>query len=198
MKQAVAIALAGLAALGLPILPDAAKARAEDATATGAASATVISPVSVKQTADLDFGIIAANASQAGSVRLAPGGGAAVYSGSVRLSCVGTMQCPAPHAARFEVSGEAGRSYVIAAPQRIAVPGKTASPASGGEEQADAPALWVEEFRFRSASRPDAGPAGRLDARGQDWFELGGTLLVPSALPPARYRVSVPVIVSYS
>jgi hypothetical protein len=198
VKQAIAIALAGLAALGFLIPPDAAWARAEETSATGAASATVISPVSVKQTADLDFGIIAANASGTGSVRLAPGGGVAIYRGSVRLSCIGATQCPAPHAARFEVNGEAGRSYVIAAPQRIAVPGKTAAPASEGDDHADAPVLWVEEFWFRSASRPDAGPAGRLDARGQDWFELGGTLLVPSALPPARYRVSVPVIVSYN
>jgi hypothetical protein len=198
VRQAIAIALAGLAALGGPILPDTGVAHAGEATASGTASATVVSSVSVKQTADLDFGIIAANASGTGSVRLPPGGGVAVYSGSVRLSCVGAVQCPTPHAARFEVSGEAGRSYVISAPQRIAVPGTSAAPASGGDDPADPPALWVEELRFQSASRPDAGPAGRLDARGQDWFELGGTLLVPSALPPARYRVSVPVIVSYS
>ena len=193
MKRADAIVLAGLLALPVPALAD-----AIGASATGAAAATVVSPVAVRQIADLDFGVITANVASTGAVELAPGAGHAVYSGSARRGCAEGTDCPAPHAAQFEVSGEAGRSYAITAPESVAVPGEVTAPVTGSEDRTSPPALWIEALRFRSASRPEAGPAGRLDAQGQDHFELGGTLRVPAALPPARYRASVPVVITYS
>jgi hypothetical protein len=167
------------------------------ASASGVAAATVVSPVAVRQIADLDFGLVASNAGSAGEVLIAPGGGQAAYSGSARRGCSGGASCPAPHAASFEVSGEANRTYSIAAPESVSVPGEAAS-ATGGPGTALPQVLQIEAFRFRSVSRPEAGAAGRLDSAGCDRFELGGTLRVPAALPPARYRVTVPVIVAYS
>lgn len=182
----------------LVVLPHPLWAGTTGTSASGAATANIVAPVAVRQIADLDFGMVAANVASAGAVVLTPGAGLAVYSGSARRGCVEGMDCPAPHAARFEVSGEAGRSYMIAAPERVAVSGKITTPETGSEAQTGPPAVWIEALRFRSASRSEAGPAGRLDATGQDWFELGGTLMVPAALPPARYRVSVQVIITYN
>lgn len=182
-------------ALAAAILaPGPAMAAGAAASAGGLAAAEVVSPATVRQLADLDFGALAANAGSPGEVVLAPGGAAATYLGGARQACIARVACPAPHAARFEVSGEANRAYTIAAPESITASGLVLSPLPG---EVLLPVLRVEAFRVRSASRPEAGPAGRLDAAGRDLFELGGTLRVPAALPPARYRVTVPVIVTY-
>lgn len=193
MKLIARLVLTGAVLLPLPAL-----AGGLPASAVGVAAATVVSPVAVRQLTDLDFGVVAANAGSGGEVVLAPGSGSATYGGGARRGCSGGVACPAPHAASFEVSGEAGRAYSIAAPDSIAVAGEVVAPGSGGSDEASPPVLRVEALHFRSASRPEAGSAGRLDAAGRDRFDLGGTLRVPAALPPARYRVSVPVIVAYS
>ncbi len=185
--------LARLVLTGALLAPAPALAGGSAASAAGVAAATVAGPVAVRQLADLDFGVVAADAGSAGAVVLAPGLASAAYGGGARRGCHGGADCPQPHAARFEVSGEAGRAYTIAAPENIAIAGDAAAAGNG----AMPPVLQVEALRFRSASRPGAGGAGRLDAAGRDSFEMGGTLRVPAALPPARYRVSVPVIVTY-
>lgn len=166
------------------------------ATASGAASADVISPIAVRKIRDLDFGVIAANGGSAGSVTIAPGGSAAHYNGGAQEACSSNAHCPAPHFAQFEVSGEANRAYTIVAPARVTVAGEPT-----GDSLATTtvpPLLMIDDIRIRSASRPDAGRAGWLDSAGRDSFDLGGTLRVPAATPPAHFRVSVEVIVTYS
>ena len=166
--------------------------------AAGAASATVVSPITVRQIADLDFGVIAANGNSARSVTILPGVAAARYGGSARLACGGPDGCPAPHFASFEVIGEANRSYTISAPASVAVSGEPVRSTAGMAQSSAPPVLRVEAIGMRSASRPDAGAAGRLDPAGRDRFDLGGTLRITGTMPPARYRVSIPVIVTYS
>lgn len=174
------------AALALTPLP------ALAANANGAASATVVKPIAVRQISDLDFGVIAANGRSAGSVTITPGRSAADYSGGARTACHSQARCPAPHVAQFEVTGEAGRAYSISAPARLSV---EENPQGAGRAE---PMLVVDAIQLRSASRPGAGSAGRLDSAGIDRFDLGGTLRVPAATPPAHFRLSVEVIVTYS
>ena len=165
-------------------------AQSGPASAAGAASTTIVAPIAVRQIADLDFGVIAASSGQAGSVTILPGVAAARYGGSAQQACTAGGECPAPHFASFEVTGEANRSYMIAAPASVVLSGEPAGSA--------APTLRVEAIGLRSASRPDAGPAGLLDPSGRDRFDLGGTLRLSGEMAPARYRVSIPVIVTYS
>ena len=165
------------------------------ASATGAAAADVVSPVAVRQIRDLDFGILAANADSAGSVKIALGGSVAIYGGGAHAACALPAPCPSPHFAQFEVSGEANRAYTIAAPARVSVAGEQIG---DGLAPGLTPLLVIDDIEIRSASRPDAGRAGRLGSSGRDSFDLGGTLRLPAATPPARFRISVEVIVTYS
>ena len=160
-----------------------------DNQAVGLASARVISPVAVRELADLDFGTISSAGS--GAVSLAPGQNRPRYTGGAGDGCAGS-RCPAPHLASFAVSGEALRGYTISIPVSLIAGGLAAG------AQVAPPALVVDTFSVRSASRPHAGHFGQLDDAGRDTFELGGRVRVPANLPPARYRVSVPVIVTYS
>lgn len=79
------------------------------ATATFTASVTVVEPIGIKNTADLDFASI--DAEKGGTVILTPAGeriaqGGAELADSQRVS-----------AATFSVTGEAGLSYSISIPQ---------------------------------------------------------------------------------
>lgn len=159
-------------------------------TATGQATATVVSPIAVRELANLDFGMLRSDSSAGGTVTLAPGQAQPSYSGGARAGCIDA--CDTPHLAQFAVTGEALRSYVVAVPASAMITGELAVGASA------LPALTVDSFSIRSASRPHAGHSGQLDGAGNDTFELGGTLRMPADLPPAHYRVSVPVLVTYS
>lgn len=165
-------------------------------TASGMATATIVRPIAVRQISDLDFGLVTSTG-EAGSVTLQPGAPAARYSGSARLGCAADDECPVPHVSSFEVTGEANRSYTIAVPASVAITGETLSADRESRMTAPPAVLRVEAIRLRSASRPEAGPAGRLDPGGRDRFDLGATLRIAGAVAPARYRVSIPVLVTY-
>jgi hypothetical protein len=177
-----AVAFGSLAVAVLPMA-----ALAAPATATGIATATVIRPLSVIAMADMDFGTITHLPGTSGSVTVAPGAGGATFSGGAGTGCAGS-DCAAPHAARFSVSGEPQRNYIIQLPASITANG-TAS-----ERGTSVPPLTVEGLTVRTAS---GGSAPRLDASGTDRFEVGGTITLPADLPPARYRASFAVVVSY-
>lgn len=168
---------AGLACLAAPAIADSASS-----SASGHAIARVVQPISVSSIANLDFGMVAS--SGPGTVEFRAGASAATYGGSARPACAGARSCPNPHAARFEASGQASRNYRIAVPDEIRISG----PSSG---------LVVAEFTVWTASQPGTGARGRLDLEGRDIFEVGGRLVIPAALPPGHYSVTVPVIVTY-
>lgn len=179
MRGALCLIAGALIALPAPAL-------AEGATATGSATAEVIAPLVVTHEADLDFGTVFASPSP-GSVTVSAAGGAS-YSGGTRPACI-PGACASPHPARFGVSGEAGRSYLVMAPSALVADGD-----AGG---AAVPGLPVDGLSVRTASRPDAGPEGALDPSGEDRFELGGTLHLPADAPSAHYRATIPVMVVY-
>ena len=179
----------------LALLASPAQAAGNSATAMGLATAEVIAPITVTQSADLDFGVIVSSALASGTVLIAPGAGqssGAQYGGGVSAGCDPSLGCPVPHPAQFTVAGEANRSYAIAAPSSISITGEALNAG-----QSTPPVLTVNGITLRSASRPADGPAGQLDANGHDSFSLGGTLAVPPAVAPARYRVTLQVIVTY-
>ena len=178
-------------------LPGAAHAGGTSASAMGVASAVVIQPITVRQTADLDFGMLANGQGTPGAVTIDASG--ASYRGGAAQICAfsgmgggmaGGGGCITPHAAGFAVSGEAGHAYSVSAPTRLAITGV----ADGG---GPAPTLIIEGFGVVTASRPGAGAFGLIGADGTDSFLVGGTLAIPATLLPARYRASFPVIVSY-
>jgi hypothetical protein len=161
-----------------------AKAAGNSAQAGGFAQATIVAPISAEELADLDFGTVASNPARGGTIAIPSGGGAARYSGGVRNGCPGS-KCPLAHAARFAVSGEANRAYAVSTPRSLRVGG-------------NGPALLVNSIEVRTDSRPGSGPHGMLGEKGGDGFSVGAVLGVPAGLPPAHYRVSIPVTLNYS
>ena len=170
-----------------------AQASGNSALARGMASAEVLQPIAVTPLADLDFGVIVGSPGLAGTVVLGASEAPASYTGGAQAGCAASLGCPLPHPAKFAVTGEAGRSYTIAAPASISIPGELTLGAGGA-----APSLTVSAISVNSANRPAGGTSGQLNGNGQDSFTLGGRLDVPASLPPARYRVSLQVVVSYS
>ena len=83
------------------------------ATATAAASATIITPISIVKTVDMNFGNVAVSASLAGTAILAPAGTRTTGGGGgVTLpATTGTVS-----AASFTVSGQGSYTYAITLP----------------------------------------------------------------------------------
>jgi hypothetical protein len=162
-------------------------ALAAGSTATGLATATVIRPLRVIATADMNFGTITHLPGTSGTVTVSPGAAGATFSGGAGAGCAGS-DCTTAHAARFAVSGEPQRDYTVQLPASVIATGSTGNPGA-----VLAP-LTVGNLTLRTAS---GGAAPRLDAAGTDHFEVGGTITLPADLPPAHYRASFAVMVTY-
>ena len=163
-----------------------AQAQARDS-AAGTASARVIAPLTTMPVADLDFGTVGVSGGGGGSVIVGPAEDGAAYTGSARAVCGQGTGCPRPHPARFDVSGEAGRTYRVALPRSV----------SARADVASAPDLEVAGLALRTVSQPATANRGSLDAAGRDAFSVGGTLVLPRGAVPARYRAQIEVVVTY-
>jgi hypothetical protein len=172
----------------VPVLAMAAPgAHAATASATGVATATVIRPLSVTAVAEMDFGTITHLPGVGGTVTVNPGVAGASFGGGASAVCAGA-DCGTAHAARFAVTGEPQRNYAIRLPATVTATGTATGPG------AIAPPLVISGLTLRT----DGGAmAPRLDSLGADRFEVGGTITLPADLPPAHYRASFAVIVSY-
>jgi hypothetical protein len=175
--------MAGTALSALLLAATSAQADSVATSALGRASASVVNPVTLRPIRDLDFGIITVGPQASGSVIVSPGAAGAHYAGSVRQVC--GSGCVMPHPARFEVTGEAGRSYVITTPNSILAPNESLSP------------LRIDAIRLKTASRPDSVAAGQINFSGLDHFDLGGTLHVPAGAAADSYWLNLPVIMTY-
>ena len=83
-------------------------------TAQATSTATIVTPISITKTADMNFGNLAVDAVNGGSVELAPDG-SRLANGSVSLpASTGTVS-----AAAFTVTGNAGYTYSITLPSNI-------------------------------------------------------------------------------
>src|ERR1700761_2984395 len=88
------------------------------ATATAAASATIITPITIVKNTDMNFGNVAVSATLAGTVVLAPAGTRSTGgAGGVTLpSTSGTVS-----AAAFTVAGQASYTYAVTLPTSITI-----------------------------------------------------------------------------
>ena len=148
------------------------------ATATAAASANIITPISIVKNVDMSFGNVAVSASLAGTVVMTPAGARTTSgAGGVTLpSTTGTVA-----GADFTISGQASYTYAITLPT-------TASLTSGLNT------MTINTF----TSTPSV--TGTLSGTGTDDLKVGATLNVAAAQAAGLYTNStvVPVTVNYN
>lgn len=138
------------------------------ATATASASATIVTPISIAKSADMHFGNVAVNASQNGTVVLAPAGSRTATGGVTLPATVGS-----PAAASFTVSGEANYTYAITLP-------------SANITLADAASNTMDAGSFTSS--PSA--TGTLSASGSQILNVGATLQVIAGQAAGTYTTA--------
>ena len=157
--------IAGIAmALGVTFLAQAAWAQNS---ASANASATVVDPIALSATADLNFGSFEPGAS--GGTVIVDQAGAASETGTVVRVPSGNPTS----AAAFDVTGQDGAGYdILATSGGLLGPGPT------------------------MALAPDAPANGTL-AGGADSFNVGGTLTVAAGQTPGDYSGTVEVTVTY-
>ena len=149
------------------------------ATATATASATVVTPISIVNNTNMNFGNIAVQASTGGTVALSAAASAtrtAGGAGGVTLPNVtGTVT-----SAKFTVSGTANYTYTIT------LPGSAVVLSSGANN--------MNATSFINSA------AGTLDGTGNQIFYVGATLTVAAAQPAGAYTTATPfnVTVNYN
>ena len=149
------------------------------ATATANASATIVTPISIVNNVDMNFGNIAVQTSTGGTVALSAAAAAsrvAGGAGGVTLPNVtGTVT-----SAKFTVSGTANYTYVITLPS-------SAVTLTSGVNTMNATSF------INSA-------AGTLSGTGSEIFYVGATLTVAAAQAAGVYTTSTPfpVTVNYN
>lgn len=185
--QWAGLALAATAALGGTAD---AMARTVSATTSGVATASVVAPITIVELADLDFGLITGGNGGDGTATIAPFAATVSFAGSARSGCSSADRCVSSHPARFAISGEPARSYIVSLPATLTVAPESARPAGAAP-------LNVTGFTVRADGQSGIDGHGRLDSTGQGHFQVGATLLVPSGTAPGRYRTSLPIIVTY-
>lgn len=150
------------------ILPGVPFRRAEAASATAVATATVLPPLTVSKVQDLSFGAFAATAS-VGAVTVTPQG---AQSGNNVQQTGGS-----PAAAHFTVSGVGNRAFQVSLPGDQSV---TLSSESGQ--------MTIENFTLQAPSALSDGTAD---------ISVGGTLKVSANQPPGTYVGRFTLIVEY-
>ena len=146
-------------------------------TATATASSTIVTPIGIAQTVDMDFGNVAINSTTAGTVVLAPAG-TRTFTGGVTLpATAGTVA-----AAEFNVTG--ANNYTF----RITLPSTSHEIKSGSNT------MSVTGF----TSTPT--PTGTLSATGSATVKVGATLKVSAGQAAGTYTSVTPfeVTVNYN
>ena len=140
------------------------------ATATASASATIVTPISIAKTADMNFGNVAVNTSNNGTVVLAPAGSRTATGGVTLPATVGS-----PAAASFTVSGEANYTYAITLPSSTITLAETSNPSN-----------QMSAGTFTST--PSA--TGTLSASGSQVLSVGATLNVAANQAAGTYTTT--------
>ncbi len=144
----------------------------QTSSATATASATIITPISIAKTADMNFGNIAVSSSAGGTVVLAPAG-TRTTTGSVTLPAT----AGSPAAASFTVTGQGNYTYSITLPS-------TATLTDGASHT-----MTVGTFTSNPSS------TGTLSS-GTQTVSVGATLTVGAAQTPGTYTTSTPFTVT--
>lgn len=145
-------------------------------TATATATATIITPIAITKTVDMNFGNVAVNASL-GTVVLTPASTRSVTGGCTLPAVVGTVT-----AASFNITGLALATY------SITLPGAATTISFGANN------MTVDTW----TSTPT--PTGALSAGGAQTLTVGATLHVAGSQAPGIYVSAVPfsVTVNYN
>jgi hypothetical protein len=141
-------------------------------TASANVSATIVTPISITKTYDLNFGNIAPSSS-GGEVVIDPAGSRSASGGVTLPGTVGTVA-----AASFHVTGTPNYSY------SITLPSVPLTISSGGDN------MTVNVF----ASEPAV--TGTLDASGSQTINVGATLHVVGSQTPGFYASGTPFTVT--
>lgn len=160
-----------LFALGIVMMGVTLGASAQES-ATASASATIITPISITKTVDMNFGNLAVQSTSGGTVILAPETGVAgrTESGGVTLpATAGTVT-----AATFTVQGQADYTYAITLPTTDVI-------LTNGTPAVD---MILNAF----TSTPDA--TGTLTL-GTATLYVGGTLTLAAAQPAGTYNTAL-------
>jgi len=144
--------------------------------ATANTSATVITPIAISKTVDMNFGSIAVSPTVAGTVVLATGGTRTKTGGVTLPAVTGTVT-----AAAFTVSGLGTSTYAITLPTSIVLNGTPSG------------TMTVNTF----VSNPSG--TGALTA-GSQTLQVGGTLVVGAAQAAGTYTntTDMTVTVNYN
>jgi hypothetical protein len=145
-------------------------------TESALASATIVAPIAISKTVDMNFGNVASSAG-AGTVVLTPAGTRSVTPGVTLPATIGTVT-----AASFTVTGTANYTYSITLPS-------TATTITSGTDN-----MTVDTF----TSSPT--PTGTLNGVGTQTLTVGATLNVGVSQPAGIYVSGTPfdVTVNYN
>lgn len=150
-------------------------AAASAATASSDSTATIVTAISLTNTAALDFGSAVADAASQGTVEMGAGGTRTCTT----VTCV--TQDPG-NAASFDVSGEANYSYDVTLPGSAI----TLTHDSNGTDT-----MSADTFAASNAG------SGTLDGSGADTFTVGATLTVGAGQTAGGYTGTFDVSVDY-
>ena len=141
-------------------------------TGTATSSATIITPISLVKTSDMNFGNMAVNATTGGTVVLVPAG-TRIGTAGVTVSGVlaGTIT-----AATFTVNGANNQAYSITLPTG----NHTIKRATG-----------TEVMQVNSFTSDPSGSTGVLSATGAQTLHIGATLNVSGGQLPGVYTSAV-------
>ncbi len=140
--------------------------------ATATASATIITPIAIANTTDMDFGNISVSATP-GTVILSPAGARSTTGGVTLPAVTGTVT-----SAAFAVTGQASFTY------SITVPAAATTITSGANT------MTVDTW----TSNPT--PTGTLDGTGSQTLSIGATLNVAAGQAAGTYISGTPFTVT--
>ena len=146
-------------------------------TATATASSTIVTPIGITKTVDMNFGNVAINSTTAGTVVLAPAGTRTSTGGVTLPATAGTVA-----AAEFNVTGANNYTFSITLPS------------TSHEIKSDLNTMSVTDF----TSTPT--PTGTLSATGSATVKVGATLNVSAGQAAGTYTSVTPfeVTVNYN
>ena len=146
-------------------------------TATATASSTIVTPIGITKTVDMNFGNVAINSTTAGTVVLAPAGTRTSTGGVTLPATAGTVA-----AAEFNVTGANNYTFSITLPS------------TSHEIKSGSNTMSVTNF----TSTPT--PTGTLSATGSATVKVGATLNVSAGQAAGTYTSVTPfeVTVNYN
>jgi hypothetical protein len=145
-----------------------------------AAAASIVTPISIIETASLHFGTMAILAGTPGTCVLSTQG-VRTQTGGVNLS----VQAPTASNAAYNVSGAVSTTYGITLPSTITV-------TSGPEN------MTISSLLARPLSAGANALTGTLSGTGTDSFTVGGTIAVSAGQATGTYTGTFDVTVAYN